>query len=175
MKAILFLSGLSLAAAVALSAGACSENGDPVAIDPTQLLSVTPQGGATGVDPSAPVVVEFDHSLMAGMEAFVSLHQGTVSGPVVPGTWTMSADRMRMTFTPAAALQAGTDHTIHLGGGMMDGAGNPVGFEGHGSHMGGSWAGAGMMGGGMAGHMGHGWVHPTNGSYGMVFTFTTGS
>lgn len=33
--------------------------------------------------------------------------------------------------------------------------------------------GMGGMGGGQGQGMGEGWVHPTNGSYGMVFYFTT--
>jgi hypothetical protein len=94
----------------------------------------------------------------------------------------MSQDRKRLTFTPAAPLAPMTGYTVHLGGGMMDAGGTHADFGTHGSHMGGSWATSGMMGGGMMGgsmgdqgyHMGQGWQHPTNGSYGMVFTFTTG-
>jgi hypothetical protein len=50
----------------------------------------------------------------------------------------------------------------------------------HGDMMGGQWAtqsmmtgGMGMGSGSMGSHMGTGWQHPDNGSYGMVFTFTT--
>ena len=50
-----------------------------------------------------------------------------------------------------------------------------VGFDRDGSGMGGQWATASMMGNGMgmAGSMmGTGWRH-SNGTYGMVFSFTT--
>lgn len=174
--------------AVGLVAGACSESETP--LDPevarTVLLSVVPQGGSTDVDRFAPVVVDFDHPVMAGMEAFALLHQGDVTGPEVAGTWRMSSDLRVLTFTPAAPLAPTTRYTIHLGGGMMDADGGHVDFGTHGDHMGGAWATNGMMGGGMMGggmmggamgehHMGDGWQHPTNGTYGMVFSFTTGS
>jgi hypothetical protein len=65
---------------------------------------------------------------------------------------------------------------IHLGGGMMDADDQPVNMEQHGLAMGGQWLMAGMMGGIHAGspmHMlGAGW-RGANGSYGMVFPFTT--
>lgn len=181
-KALLVIGG------VGLLAGACSESDPP--LDPgaetTVLLSVVPRGGSTDVDRFAPVVIEFDHPVMAGMDAFALLHEGDVTGPEVPGTWILSADRLDLTFTPAAPLAPSTSYTIHLGGGMMDAGGDHVDFDAHGDHMGGAWATGGMMGGGMMGggmmggavgeaHMGQGWQHPTNGTYGMVFSFTTGS
>jgi hypothetical protein len=65
---------------------------------------------------------------------------------------------------------------MHLGGGMRGDHGEATDFDLHGgAHMGGEWAtGAMMAGGGMMGtrHMGDGWRHE-NGSYGMVFSFTT--
>ena len=57
-------------------------------------------------------------------------------------------------------------------------------MERHGAGMGGQWATESMMtggtqhGGGMGpggGMMGQGWQHPSNGSYGMLFSFTTES
>ena len=65
-----------------------------------------------------------------------------------------SGDRTRLTFTPSQPLKSQTQYVIHVGGGMQD-------QHGHG------------MGGGHGGGMGAGCVHPTNGSYGMVFYFTT--
>ena len=64
----------------------------------------------------------------------------------------------------------------------MDGSGHMVDLERRAIGMGGQWAtgtmmtagmGAGMMGGGQSTMMGSGWQHPSNGSYGMVFTFKT--
>lgn len=173
VKALLVVGGAGLVA------GACSESESPLdpRVEPTALLSVVPQGGSTGVDRFGPVVVEFDHAMMVGMQEYAALHEGNVTGPEVAGTWTLSADRSLLTFTPAAPLAPSTQYTIHLGGGMMDADGDHIDFGTHGSRMGGAWATQGMMGGGMMGgaHMGDGWQHPTNGSYGMVFSFTTGS
>lgn len=167
---------------VALLVGACSESDTPFEpeVGPTALLSVVPRGGSTDVDRFAPAVVEFDHAIMEGMEGYALLHEGDVTGPEVAGTWSLSTDRRALTFTPAGALAPSTRYTIHLGGGMMDADGEHVDFGTHGDPMGGEWAMPGMMGGGMMGgamgeqHMGEGWAHPTNGSYGMIFSFTTG-
>lgn len=170
---------------LALAAGACSRADatlEPEAGRPAAFVAVSPRGGATGVEELSSVTVQFDDHLMAGMEAYASLHEGDVTGPQAAGDWAMSQDRRTLTFTPASLLKANTPYTIHLGGGMMDANGDHADFEIHGGHMGGSWATQGMMvGGGMMGgamgdaHMGEGWRHPDNGSYGMVFFFKTAS
>jgi hypothetical protein len=154
---------------------ACSE--DPAAVsDEVVLLSVVPAGGSVGVDIGTSVVVTFDHAVMPSMVDYAALHEGGVDGPGVNGTWQLSNDGIVLTFTPALPLKAATSYTIHLGGGMEGDHGEPMNFEMHGSaHMGGQWATGGMMGGGMGGanpHMGNGWSH-ANGSYGMIFSFTT--
>lgn len=175
---------VGLAAALIAGTAACSEDGQPIApeLEPPVLLSVVPQGGATGVDPTTDVVLRFDHPLMSGMEAYIDLHEGSVTGPEVPGIWAMGDDGESLHFSPDAALKPLTDYTVHLGGGMMGTGGQHVNYQSHGPGMGGSWATGGMMQGGMGGsmgdpdsHMGQGWQHPDNGSYGMLFTFTTGS
>lgn len=161
-----------VAASVAVSA--C---GDPTAPALTaRVLSVVPSGGATGVDQSAPIVVTFSHPMQPGMEQYVALHEGDVKGPVVTGTWVWSDDRSALTFTAAQPLQAQTQYTLHLGGGMRATDGGFVDYGPCVGQYGGQWAtqqmmggGGGMMGGGM---MGTGWRHP-NGTYGMVFSFTT--
>ncbi|MBI4410056.1 MAG: Ig-like domain-containing protein [Gemmatimonadetes bacterium] len=170
---------------LALLGGVACEENEPNAVAASELASVVPPGGATGVDPNGPIVVEFTHAVGTGMEQYVVLHEGTVTGPVVPGTWSWSADRTRLTFTPASPLQSQTRYTLHIGGGMRDADGHTVGLERHGGHMGGQWAtgemmtdgmmGGGWMGGGMMADstmMGAGWRH-ANGSYGMVFSFIT--
>jgi len=147
----------------------------------TAFVSVVPVGGDTDVDPNAPVVIQFDHAMQTGMEMYAALHEGDVTGPEVAGTWTWSDDDTVLTFTPDQPLLRGTQYTVHLGGGMTDAHGGFVDLESHGSDMGGDWAtddmmmGGGMMGGGMMDggpHMGEGWEH-SNGSFGMVFSFTT--
>jgi len=121
------------------------------------------------------------------MEEYAALHEGPVTGPEVAGTWARSTDGMTLTFTPDAPLKPATMYTIHIGGGMMDEDGHTVDLDMHGMDMGGEWAtesmmtggmGSGMGGmGGMGGqpgtHMGQGWQDPSNGTYGMVFSFTT--
>ncbi len=171
-----------LMAALVSGLAACANSTTAPSSSPvTALVSVTPSGGATGVDPSVPIVVKFDHAMLAGMEMYVSLHEGDVTGPIVAGTAAWSSDRTALFFKPAGALQAAKRYTLHLGGGMKDADANPIDMTTHGMPMGGQWAtgqmmtGAGMMGGGgpMSGQeMGPGWMG-SNGMYGMVFGFTT--
>lgn len=188
---------LFMLAATAVAAAACGEDtAGPAAGEGTVLVSVTPQGGATGVDPNAPVVVEFSHPLHRGMEAYVALHEGDVNGPVVAGTWTWSEDGTRLTFTPAAPLKPQTQYALHVGGGMRDHRGGLVDVEHHGQQMGGHRVTDGMMQGanqpgmhgqnGMGMHgqsgagmhsrrqgaSGSGWCG-ANGFHGMVFYFMT--
>lgn len=171
---------------VAVLAVACSEGGNAPQAEETVLLSVVPRGGATGVDPNAPVVLEFSHPVMLGMEEFADVHEGGVNGALVPGTWSWGADYTTLTFTPEAPLKPQTQYVVHVGGGMRDGDGQYVNCGEYGLGLGGQWmteqmaqgghhgTGGGMMGGGMGGTgVGTGWMHPTNGSYGMAFFFTT--
>lgn len=170
------LTWIALGAAVALGATACTES--TTSPEPeTELLSVAPQGGEVNVDTASQVVVTFSHAMDPTMTEYAALHEGDINGPEVSGAWTMSGDSMAMTFTPDEPLAPATDYTVHLGGGMMDAEGHAVDMGTHGEMMGGMWAGesmmGGMMGGGMHEHMGEGWQHPENGTYGMAFTFTT--
>jgi ABC-type oligopeptide transport system substrate-binding subunit len=103
-------------AAAALALGGC---GDPTAPALTaRVVSVVPSGGATGVDPNAPIVVTFSHVMQAGMEQYAALHEGVVTGPVVAGSWAWSDDRTTLTVTPGAPLKSLMQYTVHLGGGM---------------------------------------------------------
>jgi len=170
-----------------LALGACADDGIVPIAEDAALLSIVPGGGSVDVAVGARVVVTFDHAIGLGMEDFAALHEGDIAGPEVAGTWTLSADRTVLTFVPAQALAPVTTYVVHLGGGMVDDHGNHVDLGRHGSTMGGQWASQSMMSGGMsqggmgqggamgpgAGMMGQGWQHPSNGSYGMVFSFTT--
>ena len=148
----------------------------PVTAEATTLVSVSPLGGQTGVDPGTVIVMQYDHPMQSGMEMYAALHEGDITGPEVPGMWTWSENHTEMKFTPDQPLIGG-EYAIHLGGGMMGDHGEPVDFETHGPDMGGEWATGDMMDpGGMMGghdHMGEGWQH-ANGTYGMVFGFTVG-
>lgn len=159
---------------------ACSGTGTGPASAATALVTVSPVGGATNVGSGAPIVVAFSQPMGSGMEMYVSLHEGDVTGPTVPGVMTWSSDHRTLTFTPTNPLKSATAYTLHVGGGMNDADGNPIDMTAHGM-MGGQWAsgsmmnGGGMMGGGgpMSGQeMGPGWLG-SNGMYGMVFHFTT--
>ena len=79
-----------------------------------------------------------------------------------------------LTCTPTNPLAAGTQYTIHVGGGMTDAQGHMMDLDSW-TSMGGEWATGGMMGGTHAGQpigmMGPGWMHGS--AYGMLFTFTT--
>ncbi|HEX9894539.1 MAG TPA: Ig-like domain-containing protein [Gemmatimonadales bacterium] len=134
------------------------------------VARVVPAAEATGVDPAAPIVVQFTHAMMAGMEQYVALHVGeTPAGPVVDGGWTWSSDRTVLTFVPVVPLQSSTRYTIHLGGGLRDSLNREVN-HGACAAQGGRTTTSGMMAG--SGMMGGGWRH-SNGTYGMLFSFTT--
>ncbi len=158
----------------------CSGNStEPETDDAVLLLNVIPQGGATNVNPDTTITVAFSYPMGHGMEMYVALHEGATMGPIVAGRWMWSEDRTTLTFQPDNPLKPGTTYSLHLGGGMTDYEGEHIGFEEHGLHMGGHWVtqqmlgefGTGMMGG-MGSMMGPGW-QDHNGSYGMVFSFTT--
>lgn len=158
------------ACAVAFAAACGGELAAPVPT--TSIVSLAPSGGATGVDPAAPVVITFSHPMPSGMEQYVALHEGDLTGPVVAMTCAWSAEGTVLTCMPQAPLASATRYTLHLGGGMRDRMGSALAYEECIGQHGGQWVTGGMMGMGGATRMGPGWRH-ANGSYGMVFTFTT--
>ena len=133
--------------------------------------------GATGVDPAGLIMVRFTGAMGAGMEQYMDLHQGDVSGPVVPMSCAWSADRSTLTCTPGEPLQSHVRYTIHMGSGMRDASGHMADTEQHGMQMGGQPVTGAMMGpmhgGDPAGMMGSGWQDPSDGHMGMAFTFET--
>jgi hypothetical protein len=139
------------------------------------FMSVSPVGGATGMAVGSPMTFRFSGAMGTGMEQYVDLHMGDLSGAEIAMSCAWSADRTQMTCTPSSPLASRTTYALHLGGGMMGSGGGAVDYAA-GLGMGGQWIMGGMMTGthgGMAwGTMGSGW-HNANGSYGMVFTFTT--
>jgi hypothetical protein len=140
------------------------------------FMSVTPQGGATGVSASAPIVFRFGAAMGAGMERYLDLHMGDLSGPTVPMSCGWSSDRTTLTCTPQGPLASRTTYVVHLGGGMMTQGEQPLDYAQYGPAMGGQWITGGMMGRSHGGSpwdmMARGWRNG-NGSYGMAFTFTT--
>lgn len=168
---------------LAVGAASCSKDATAPSTSNSQasLTAVSPPGGSANVSTTAAITIRFDHAMPATMQAYVSLHYGDVTGPLVPCSAAWSADSLTLTMTPTNPLQPSATYTIHMGGAMMDAGGDIVDLSKHGPGMGGRSAsssmmtGSGMMGGGgpMAGQeMGPGWAGD-NGMYGMVFTFTT--
>lgn len=169
--------------AATLALGACTNSlidpTDPSAIRPT-VLAVSPVGGTIGVDPTKPVVINFSHPMMTGMEMLVVLHEGTVTGPQVAGSSVWSSDRTVLTFTPSAALKAKTTYVLHLSPSLQGANGQLINMSA-GGMMGGQFVTGSMMGstaGGMMngqwgpGMTGAGW-RASDGTFGMYFTFTT--
>ena len=140
------------------------------------FMSVTPQGGATGVSLTNQIVLRFGAPMGVGMEQYVDLHMGDLAGPTLPMSCGWSADRATLTCTPQSPLAARTTYVVHIGGGMMTQAGHQLDYAQYGPMMGGQWIMGGMMGGSHAGGpwgtMGPNW-RTANGSYGMAFRFTT--
>jgi len=140
------------------------------------FMSVSPAAGATGVGVGSPITFRFAGAMGSGMEQYVDLHMGDLSGAEVAMNCAWSSDLTLLTCTPASPLASRTTYATHLGGGMMSAGGVAVDYTMYGPGLGGQWIMGGMMTGthgGMGwGMMGSGWRH-ANGSYGMVFTFTT--
>ncbi len=157
------------AGAAVIGAGCSSGMMDPDFA--TQLLSVSPRGGATAVATASDVVLSFNRPMMVGVEQYVVLHQGGVTGLAMPIQCNWSDGQRTLTCRPTQPLAPASVFTIHMGGGMTDADGQGVGMGQFGMGMGGRWATGGMMGS-QSGMMGTGWTH-SNGSYGMLFEFTT--
>jgi hypothetical protein len=140
------------------------------------LMSVLPAAGATGVAVGSSVMLRFSGAMGAGMEEWVDLHVADLSGAQVGMVCTWSGDRVLLTCAPASPLASHTTYAIHLGGGMTSAGGGAVDYMTYGPGMGGQWIMGGMMTGTHAGRgwdmMASGWRN-ANGSYGMVFAFTT--
>ena len=88
------------------------------------LLCTTPEAGADGMTPSAPIRLHFDEKIdSASAAAGVRLLQGTV-----PVAFTASAgDNGDLTLTPNAALSFNTEYTVEINTALTDMSGN--GFD----------------------------------------------
>lgn len=162
---------------------ACRGSGDPTspvesATSAPALASIQPGHAATGVDPSAPVVLTFSHAMMTGMEMLVVLHEGSIAGPAVAATASWSVDRMTLTLKPQLPLKRATTYVVHLAPSLRDTSGRVINMA-PGAMMGGQTVPGGMMGAGSMmngqwgpGMMGTGW-QGASGTFGMVFSFTT--
>lgn len=151
----------------------------PADANAPSLVSIQPLSAAAGVAPGAPIVLRFNHAMMSGMEMLVVCHEGSVTGLVVATAATWSADRTTLTLMPAAPLKHATTYVVHLSPSLKDTEGHMLNMSA-GALMGGQMVSGSMMGGGSMmngqwgpGMMGTGW-QAANGTFGMMFTFTTG-
>ena len=160
-----------LAGIAVLTLAGCSDSTSPTT---ATLAAVSPAPAATAVAPATTITLTVDHPMMPGMEQYMDLHHGGISGPTVPMHCGWSPDQTTLTCTTINPLAAGTQYGIHVGGGMTDAHGDRCDMD-HWTTQGGQWVTGGMMGGTHDGHpmgmMGGGWMH--GGHYGMMFTFTT--
>ena len=169
----------SLLTLEACSAGSSSST-DVLAIDAPIALSVLPAAATTGVDPTKPITITFNMSMMSGMEMLVVVHEGSVTGPQVAVSSSWSADRHVLTMTPSAMLKAKTTYAVHLSPSLQGTNGRTIdatkcttiGCEHVSGGMMGSGAGGMMNGSWGSGMMGAGWK-ASDGTFGMLFTFTT--
>ena len=164
--------------AITLLLAACS--GTPVEVRSTALLAVVPAVGAVGADVNAQIEVRFDSPVAPGAAQPIALQVGDCPGPVVAGTWSLSADGMGLGFAPTQPLDPSTRYTIHVGGGLTDADGAIIDLDLHGPALGGTWVTLDMVLGmsslsmGMGpSHSGPEWLY-LNGMYGLAFAFTTG-
>jgi Bacterial Ig-like domain len=167
------LSVLLASGGLFLGAVACSGDANGAA-EFALLTSVAPVGGATDIDPTTTISVGFSHAVQQGMEQYLAVHEGDLSGSLVAGMWTWSQDGTTWEFTPDAPLKNQMQYMLHVGGGIQDVHGHYVDFADGETHMGGEMIHRDMMNGSMMGQsmMGSGWMHP-DGTYGMGFSFMT--
>ena len=188
MRSTYTVTTLAVAATmVAAGCGSDTSAPDGSTVPSTAVLSVVPEGGTTEVDPNGPFSFTFNGAMMPGMERYVDLHRGDVTGPVHPISCAWSHDRATLTCTPATPLDPATWYMLHLGGGVRGSNGTPVHMDP--GTCGCAWVepprqrdgrgpGEGHMWGENHGGepwpmMDFGWRH-SNGAYGMVIPFRTG-
>src|SRR5512139_4148825 len=68
------------------------------------FMSVSPAGGAAGVAVGSPMTFRFSGAMGAGMEQYVDLHMGDLSGAEVAMSCGWSAERTQLTCTPGSPL-----------------------------------------------------------------------
>jgi hypothetical protein len=123
----------------------------------TQLVSVNPVGGATGIGTNASITMMFSSAMMTSADSTISLHECSATGTVVPCSRAWSTDSTTFTMTPISPLAPRTHYTIMTGNDMMDAGGHNIDMTSNGMGMGGQCVG-GMMGSGCANGMGFGFT-----------------
>jgi hypothetical protein len=159
--------------AMSIAWTSCSDSSQGANDNEAALLSVSPRGNSTNVDPNARIRLEFQHEMQDGMEQLCVLYRGGLDGEEVPGNWEWSEEHHVLRFTPHHPLHHDAEYTLHVGGGMIDAHGHTMNFDEHGHDMGGHWIDDDMLSHhDDHGHMHDGWQHH-DGHYGMAFPFRT--
>lgn len=159
-------------AAGMLAVVGCSSLADPTSepVDVTSsVVAIQSTAGGARLDPAAGITVTFDHPMLHSDSMRVVLHEGDATGLAITTTPTWTADRMKLTLTPAEPLKGATRYTVELRCAAMDGDSHDAHHTGtSGTGMGSMHGGSGtMMGSGMMGSGGHDMAHR------MTFGFTT--
>lgn len=176
--ALATLASILTLGACGMSSSSPTSPGSELATDSPIALSVLPAAGTTGVDPARPITITFNMSMMSGMELLVVLHEGSAAGPQITGLSSWSADRRVLTFMPATTLKAKTAYLVHLSPSLQGTNGKSIDLA-QCAKIGGTYVTGNMMGSASmmngswgSGMMGAGWK-ATDGTFGMLFTFTT--
>lgn len=93
---------------------------------PPTITGSTPTNGASGVATNSTVALTFSEhiELAALVEAFTP--EPTAGGAEVTGNWAYDVDLKKATFTPTAALTAGTQYTATVTSRLVDLEGNKL-------------------------------------------------
>jgi hypothetical protein len=101
----------------------------PASVDETSptVVSVSPAAGATGVEPTVNLTVEFSEAMdRPATEGAFSLAP-TAGGSAVAGSFSWSGSTM--TFDPSGPLAEGVAYTATVGTGAADASGNALGSD----------------------------------------------
>jgi hypothetical protein len=95
---------------------------------PPTVSATTPQTGATGVSPSAPITVTFSENMDASTITASNITvRTTVGGTAVAGAVAYNTTTRVATFTPSAPLAQSTGYTVTVASAVKDVAGNLMG------------------------------------------------
>ncbi len=97
-------------------------------VTPPQVASRIPATGATGVPIDTEISVTFDEPMDPSTIDSTTFQVATGATPV-PGTVSLSPDRLKATFTPTGNLSFDSVHFVTVASGVQDLAGNPLGAD----------------------------------------------